>query len=154
MRVYRISKCKYIDDLSGTGASFFPGRWHNKGTHILYAAATASLAMLESIVHITSVVSLNMCMICLEVPENSVREIPQTDLPNGWQNNPSPDILKTNGDAFIRENEFLVLKVPSAILPEENNYLLNPLHKDFTKIMVIYNRSISIDNRFFNLKKI
>jgi RES domain-containing protein len=151
MKVYRISKCEFISDLQGTGAARYPGRWHNKGTYILYTSATPSLALLESVVHISNIAVTSYCMICLEIPEDKIQTITTRELPPNWFVNPAPDVLKNTGDAFIKENKFLALKLPSAIMPEENNYLLNPGHADFKKIKTVYTRTIPIDERF--LKK-
>jgi RES domain-containing protein len=147
MKVYRISKCLYIDDLSGTGSASYPGRWHSKGTHILYTASSPSLALLESVVHISKIMIAGYCMICLEIPDDKIQEIKIADLPANWYINSSPDILKSYGNAFISENKFFALKLPSAIMPEENNLLLNPNHPDFKKVKVEYKRTIPIDER-------
>lgn len=147
MKVYRISKCQYIDDLSGTGAASYGGRWHSKGTHVLYTAATASLALLESVVHISNIVAADYCMICLEIPEDKILELSTVDLPDNWFVNPPPDFLKTYGDRFIRDGKFLGLKLPSAIMPEESNYLLNPNHTDFKKVKLVSKRTVPIDGR-------
>lgn len=114
MIVYGISKCKYIDDLKGTGAATFGGRWHSKGTFILYTAATPSLALLESIVHISSATAEGFCMISIEMPEDKIQKISISDLPFNWFLNPAPPSLKSFGDSFINENKFLALKLPSA----------------------------------------
>jgi RES domain-containing protein len=126
MKVYRISKCQYIDDLSCTGAANYSGRWHSKGIHILYTAASPSLALLESVAHISNIIVSFFCMICLDVPEDKIYEIKVIDLPDNWYTNPFPDFLKSYGDRFIAENKFFGLKVPSVIMPEESNILLNP----------------------------
>ena len=147
MKVYRISKCQYIDDLSGTGAATYGGRWHSKGTHVLYTAATASLSLLESVVHISNIVAADYCMICLEIPKDKILELSTIDLPYNWFVNLPPDFLKTYGDRFIREGKFLALKVPSAIIPEESNYLLNPNHEDFKKVKILSKRTVPIDER-------
>lgn len=147
MKVYRISKCQYIDDLSGKGAATYAGRWHSKGTHVLYTAATPSLALLESVVHIPNIITAGYCMICLEISEDKTLELTTIDLPDNWFVNPPADFLKTYGDRFVRENEFLALKLPSAIMPEESNYLLNPNHSDFKKIKVVSRRTVPIDER-------
>ena len=154
MNVYRISRCAYIDDLSGTGALFYPGRWHNKGSAVLYTSSSASLALLESIVHITSVVKINMCMICLELPAAApIKNVLLSELPADWLNNPPPEVLKNYGDQLVRDNKLLALRVPSAVMPEESNYILNTGHKDYHKIKIRYHRAIHIDERFFNAKK-
>ena len=148
MKVYRISKCQYIEDLEGTGAARYPGRWNSKGTYILYTAATPSLALLESVVHISNIAISSYCMICLNVPEDKIKTIAAAELPDNWFVNPPIDVLKQTGDSFIKENKFLALKIPSAIMPEENNFLLNPAHPDFKKISTVYVRTIPIDERF------
>ena len=151
MKVYRISKCEFISDLQGTGAARYSGRWHSKGTYILYTAGSPSLALLESVVHLSNIVVASYCMICLSVPEDKIKTIAAEELPANWFVNPPADILKRIGDEFIRENKFLVLKIPSAIMPEESNYLLNPGHPDFKEVTEVYTRAIPIDERF--LKK-
>ncbi|MBO9594778.1 MAG: RES family NAD+ phosphorylase [Niabella sp.] len=147
MKVYRISKCAYIDDLSGTGAARFPGRWHSRGTYVLYTAASPSLALLESVVHLTTVVKLDLCILGLEIPEWSVQELSPALLPEEWFHNPAPDQLKHIGDRFVQEGAFLALKVPSAVMQEEYNYLLNPAHPDFEHVKVIYSRHMPMDKR-------
>jgi len=148
MKVYRISKCAFISDLQGTGAARYPGRWHSKGTYILYTAGSPSLALLESVVHLSNIAVSSYCMICLSVPEDKIKAIAVKGLPANWYANPPVDILKNIGDEFIKENKFLALKIPSAIMPEENNYLLNPAHPDFKKVSIDYTRTIPIDERF------
>lgn len=149
MNVYRISKCKYIDDLSGTGSATFAGRWHSKGTHILYTAATPSLALLESVAHMAKVLLDGYCMITLDIPTDTIQELQIQTLQENWQQNPSPDSLKVFGNLFILKNEGLALKVPSVIMPEDSNYLINPNHKDFKKVKVLAKRNLFIDNRLF-----
>lgn len=147
MKVYRISRCNYINDLSGSGAAKYGGRWHSKGVHVLYAASSASLALLESVVHISNIQVSDFCMICLEIPDNSLEKINIENLPANWFENPPPDALKIFGDAFISNNKSLVLEIPSAIVPEENNYLLNPMHNLYSKIKILFQRNIAIDKR-------
>jgi RES domain-containing protein len=152
MNVYRISKCKFIDSLTGTGAATFGGRWNSKGVRIFYTAATPSLALLESVVHISNIPVDNYCMATIEIPEDKIIEIKLIDLPDNWFVNPAPDRLKSIGDKFIKDNIFLALKLPSAIMMEDFNFLLNPNHADFGKIKSISTRTIPIDERL--LKKI
>jgi RES domain-containing protein len=147
MKVYRISKCEYINDLNGTGAAWFGGRWNSKGTYILYTAATPSLALLESVVHISNIPAAGYCMIILDIPTDSILEIDINNLPANWQRHPSPAILRKTGDQFVLQNKYLALKLPSAIMPEDFNYLINPAHPDFKKIKVISKRKVPIDDR-------
>ena len=148
-KVYRISKCVHIDDLKGTGAAAYAGRWHSKGTYILYTANSPSLALLESVVHMAAIPLLDYCMICLEIPSEKIVKVEIKDLPTNWYTNPAPGVLGAIGDNFIRKNEYLGLEIPSAIMAEETNILLNPNHPDFLKVKVNYRRTIPIDKRFF-----
>ena len=147
MLVYRISHCKFINDLTSTGAALHGGRWNNKGMYILYTAASPSLALLESLAHIKNVVSQNFCMICLDIPEDNVTAIQAADLPAHWRSFPAPDVLKKLGDNFIHDGTYLAIKLPSAIMPEEQNYLINPAHKEFEKIKTLFSRKIVLDTR-------
>lgn len=153
MKVYRISKCQYIDDLSGTGAALYGGRWHSKGYYVVYTAASPSLALLESVVHISNIQVTGYCMICIELPDNSIEEKTIAELPANWFVNPAPDALQSIGDAFLDVNQFLALKLPSAIMPEDSNYLLNPHHVLFKEIKVLYKRAIPIDERLMGKAK-
>lgn len=147
MKVYRITKCRFIDDLSGKGAALYGGRWNSKGTYIVYTAATSSLALLESVVHISNIATRGYCMLTLELPENSIQQISEKNLPFNWQQHPPPAALKKIGDSFIKENKNLAIQLPSAIVPEEVNYLLNPSHPDFKKIKFVGRRAILFDDR-------
>lgn len=147
MKVYRISKCNYINDLSGFGSAMFGGRWHSKGTYILYTAASASLALLESVVHISNIQAFDFCMICLDIPDGSIETIKPEQLPANWFENPSPDFLKRIGDTFISAHKTLALLIPSAIVPEEYNCLLNPSHNLFKKLKILFQRNVVIDKR-------
>lgn len=148
-KVYRISKCMYIDDLKGTGAAAFAGRWHSKGTYILYTASSPSLAMLESVVHMAGIPLVDYCMICLEIPDEKIVKLDIKDLPDNWYVNPAPGALCAIGDNFIKKNEHIGIEVPSAIMPEETNILLNPNYIHFSKVKIMYRRTIPIDRRFF-----
>jgi len=152
MIVYRISDCKYINDLSGKGASLFDGRWHSKGTYVVYTAESRALALLENVVHRAMIPANSLCMATIEIPDNNIENFPMEKLPPGWYSNPSPNYLKPIGDNFIRAGKYLALKLPSALMMEEHNYLLNPAHPSFSKVKITTERSISIDERLFPVK--
>ncbi|MEJ7737915.1 MAG: RES family NAD+ phosphorylase [Chitinophagaceae bacterium] len=151
MKVYRISKCNYIDDLTGKGSAGYPGRWHSKGTYILYTAATSSLALLESVVHLSALTMTDFCIVCLDIPDNNIAILKNDDLPGDWHMYPPPDKCKMLGDNFIVQGKYLALQLPSAVMPEENNFLLNPNHPDFKLVRVVYKRSMPIDQRLSKL---
>jgi len=92
---------------------------------------------------------VDYCMICLEIPDDKILKINITELPDNWYFNPAPNGLAIIGDNFIRRNEYLAIEIPSVIIAEENNILLNPNYKDFSKVKISYKRKIPIDPRFF-----
>lgn len=149
MLVYRISDCRYIDDLSGKGAALYGGRWNNKDTYILYTAQSPSLALLEAVVHLGKMPSAGYCMAALELPDAIAAALPANALPADWATNPGPDALKNIGDSFIKEMKFLALPVPSVVMPEENNYLINPAHPLFKAIKLKSIKPLKIDERIF-----
>ena len=89
-------------------------------------------------------------MITLEVPDDlMIKEINEKDLPPGWKKFPYLKLTQHLGDEFILQNESLVMKVPSAVIPGDFNYLLNPRHPDFEKIEIISQEPYEFDERFF-----
>jgi RES domain-containing protein len=147
MIVYRISHCKYIEDLSGRGAAMYGGRWNSEGVYILYTAGGPSLAMLESLVHFGGRIVGDYCQIALEIPDENILEITTDNLPDNWRESPAPDLLQAYGNKFIREAGYLALKVPSVLVPDESNYLLNPLHPDFKKVKILVKSRVQFDER-------
>lgn len=146
MRGYRISRCQYIRDLSGYGAYLYGGRWNSKGLHMLYTSSTPSLAMLEMIAHGIEARE-EYCLAIIEIPEENILELKETELPAEWNQYPSPAQLREIGDNFLRENKYLILKVPSAIMSIESNLLINPQHENFKKIFLLESHEIGVDGR-------
>ncbi len=148
MVLYRIVKCSYADDLSGTGARLYGGRWNSEGKPAVYLASSRSLAMLEVLVHLPPLmVPDDYCLAEIEVPDNSITAIKIEDLPQNWKEISGPVALKIIGDSFLRKKEHLLLKLPSAIVPAEYNYLLNPLHPDMQKVKVLNQHPFDFDER-------
>lgn len=147
MVVYRISDCRYIDDLSGKGAALYGGRWNSKDTYILYTAQSASLSLLEAVVHLGKMPHAGFCMATIEIPDDILSPLRPEVLPADWSSNPGPDALKQIGDRFIRDGRFLALPVPSVIMPEEYNYLLNPAHPLFKSVRLRNVKPLNIDER-------
>jgi RES domain-containing protein len=145
--VYRITACKYIDDLSGEGAYRYGARWNKKGTRILYTAENAALAMLEALAHITMLsVAEPYCMARLSIPE-SWELVQESDLPSQWKDQPPPDMLASLGTDFVQAAKTLALKVPSVLVPDNFNVLINPLHPLFKEVKVIAVSKVSFDQR-------
>lgn len=152
MQVYRIAKCRFVDDLAGRGAALYGGRWNSKDTHLLYTAATPALALLESVAHLGGIVAEDYCMITLELPAaKSIHTITSDNLPPGWNGHPPMPTTRAIGDAFVKAGSHLALHLPSAILEEEWNVLINPRHKAFGEVKVVARRKIEIDSRLVHV---
>jgi len=149
MIVYRISDCRYITDLSGKGAALYGGRWNSKDTYMVYTAQSRALALLEAVVHIGKVPEAGYCVAVIDIPEDSIEISPLEKLPADWNKNPSSDFLKIIGDRFINNGKYLALKIPSVLMMEECNYLLNPAHAHFNKVHILAQRPINVDDRLF-----
>lgn len=150
MELYRISQEKYAGDLSGNGSRLFGGRWNSEGMFALYASSSRSLALLETLAHTPSKMlhSKVYFLISLFVPDKADSEqIKLSNLLPEWQTKDTPFYTRGLGDAFLNSDRKLLLEVPSIIVPEEINYVLNPLHKEMSKVKVVHKRRIVFDSR-------
>ena len=150
MEVFRIAREKYITDLSGYGSYLNNGRWHTKGKYILYTAENRALAALETVVHLnkSAFISKEYSLLTLQFPDTlSSKVIRNNILPSNWRNKPTLEKLRMYGDRFIEKNKFLYLKVPSALVPDEFNYLFNPNHPEMKKVKIKKLEPFSIDQR-------
>ena len=150
MKVFRISKCIFINDLTGTGSYTYGGRWNSKGVRILYTSVSSSLALLESVAHGVKP-NTEYCLAVLDIPEDKIFEINLEQLPAGWKSNLAPEVLKKIGDNFVREMKYLGIKVPSVLNQYEFNFLLNPRHPDFQKVKIISTVQVTVDGRLIGL---
>ncbi|WP_425276931.1 RES family NAD+ phosphorylase [Spirosoma oryzicola] len=153
MIVYRISGVKYIEDLSGYGASLIGGRWNREKIPVLYTGASTSLCAWEYWVHLKESTLLsdnNFARISIQIPDSSILEISETDLPPSWPSL-SEDLLIIS-DKWLSEGKYLCMKVPSAVIDGDFNYIINPLHPLFTKdnVKIIEKKPYSFDKRAFN----
>ncbi|RNL54242.1 RES family NAD+ phosphorylase [Pedobacter jejuensis] len=148
MVLYRISNCLHAKDFSGTGAKLYGGRWNSVGIPLHYMASNRALAALEVLVNKNSMInSKNFCLTVFELPEKSIKTLEIEDLPEDWKSYPAPNRLAKMGDAFVNENKYLLLKVPSAIIIDEYNYMMNVNHSLADKIKIIEVKPFNFDNR-------
>lgn len=138
MFVYRLGRTKFRDDISGEGARLFGGRWNHKGTPCLYAAESRALAVLEYTVNVhIDDVPRALSMTVLEVPHHRLLRLAPKDLPGDWFHSPAPSSTKDFGTELLKKAEYLVIQIPSVIISEEYNYLVNPMHKDIHQVKVL-----------------
>ncbi len=140
MFVYRISKKFYCNDLSGIGGGLYGGRWNPRGINMVYTASSIALASLEFLVHNYHLLSTaEICLVKIEVASPlSIVEYPINELPKDWNLQLNHQYATQNiGKAFCLKGDKYMLKVPSAIVPDEFNLLLNPLHTHHTLTKVV-----------------
>ncbi len=152
MRVFRLLRKKYKIELSGKGAAMFGNRWNSKGTELIYCADSRALAMAEVAVHLSLAILPNdYVMVEIEIPEKvSMASLSRNDLLKGWNSFPHHSSTQKVGDDFFAERESCVLKVPSAVVPGDFNFLINPYHPDFTNIKIIGQEDFPFDRRIFS----
>ena len=154
MLVYRITRSIYSNKLSGEGAKLYGGRWNHKGTALVYSSAHISLAFLELLVNADpSELENEFKIIVIHIPDLlEIKCLEHSHLREEWRNH-SGDESRNLGTRWCLANQEAILAVPSAVIPFEYNYLLNPSHPDFTRISIDKVLDLEIDTRFKDQKK-
>lgn len=126
--IWRIA---HASDLSGVGSSRSGGRWNRKGTPIVYCSGSIALAILEVIGHLRSdQMDRTRYVVRVEVPDPVWDACAAMTVPDGWSRHPFGAASQDAGTAWAIENNSALLRVPSALVPEEDNLLVNPAHPD------------------------
>lgn len=149
IRAWRIVKQQHVRAaFSGEGARRYGGRWNHPGTLVVYLAGSTSLAILEMLVHLR-VPDFLTHYVAFEVTfaPSLMQTLTPTRLPRSWRQSPPTNAVRNLGDAWIAGATSAVLQVPSAVVPNEWNYLLNPRHPDFKKIAIGPRQPIEFDAR-------
>ena len=150
MHIYRIGQAKYANDLKGSGID---ARWNSNGQYVIYTGGSLALSCLEKLAHAsgTSLYAGNFSVTMYRVPDTmKIKEIKLTDLVKHnpeWTKVINYPYTQWIGDKWLTERETAILKVPSAIIDLEYNYLLNPAHSDFRQIKVAAVKSFTFDSR-------
>ena len=148
MELWRISREAYAA-LDGEGARLYGARWTPRGTPAVYAASHLSLAALEYLVHIDAEDAPDdLVALRISVPDD-VSELAYgpASVSADWQQTPSPHQCQAIGSEWARRREELLLRIPSVLVPEESNVLVNPMHPDAVGVRVIGSRPFSYDVR-------
>jgi RES domain-containing protein len=151
MRVYRIARKRHLDDLTGAGAKTFGGRWNHRGRAVIYTSETRSLAMVEFLVHVSWMKApSDLGIATLEIADEIQPEIlSPADLPEDWRLYPAPPRLADLGTDWVHSRRSLLLKVPSAVVEQEHNILINPGHSDLIRVTVLEVKDLEFDRRLF-----
>jgi RES domain-containing protein len=149
MQAWRIAKKAYALDRQGTGARLSGGRWNSPGVAALYAGLTPEIAAMEKLVHTGEVLPQDLVLALFNLPEDS--ELYQCYsvklLSVGWDALPSSTVAIALGDQFLLKATHLGLIVPSAVMPEACNIVLNPNHPAFAEVTIKIVRPFEFDSR-------
>ncbi|RLA68571.1 MAG: RES domain-containing protein [Epsilonproteobacteria bacterium] len=150
-KAYRIVKPKFANTaFDGEGARLFGGRWNSKGVKIVYTSTSASLATLETFVHLgIDARTVSHLLIEIDIPDEIIIKLDPSQLPDYWSVNPTPEACQTIGNRWVASMKSAVLAVPSAIMKIERNYLINPEHPDFKNIIIEKGTSYVFDERMW-----
>ena len=148
MRVHRICRAPFRA-LDGEGARLYGGRWNSAGRPVVYASSALSLAALEYLVHLDPADAPDdLVALTIDVPDDAPSEgVNAADLPAGWAQSPEAAACRAIGDRWAADGRTLVLRVPSAPVPEEWNVLLNPRHPEMSRVRVVAERAFGFDPR-------
>ena len=150
MHVFRIAGNEYIDDLSGYGAKLNGGRWNREGVAVLYTGSSIALCAWEYWVHLPEMITLSQnafSVATIQIPDTSLHVIAANDLPADWET--EDDALFGITDKWINNKAHLAMQVPSAVIVNECNYLINPLHLLFAEIHLESVAQFQFDKRAF-----
>jgi RES domain-containing protein len=156
---WRLSQAPYdskAQAFDGEGAFRTGRRWNSRGVRVVYAASSIALASLEILVNLEDMETLKTHYTAYKI--RFPQRIMQTVMPNGdlnglpddWSSNPKPPSAKAVGDAWVKAAQSAVLEIPSAIIPLERNYLINPLHPDFKQIEIESGIKYAFDPRLIH----
>jgi len=148
MEVFRIASAKYSKTLTASGKK---ARWNRDNQFTLYAGQYRSLSSLELVVHqrISSVLKYEVMVIHLADRKNLYTKIDLKDLPKNWKETAAYSILQDTGSNWYENHKSLILQVPSVIIPQEYNYIINTMHPDYKKenIRLLKNEEFFWDKR-------
>jgi RES domain-containing protein len=152
MLLYKIAEEQFADDLSGEGARLYGGRWNPKGVPMIYLAESVALAVLEVLVRLST--PKHYHRIIYSIPDvSSIETLTVEELPPNWLlPYPNPRLIEF-GKLWAREKRSLLLRVPSAVVRGEGwNYLVNPLHPEFTSVTISNISPFEYDTRLIKRK--
>lgn len=155
MRVWRLCRKKHAA-FDGEGARLAGGRWNRRGTAVVYTSATLSLALLEYFVNLGAAddAPTDLVSVAADIPDGvAITSVAIAALPRGWRRYPAPEALAELGARWVEQRGAAVLSVPSAVVPGERNYLINPAHPDFRRITVGRPEPFPLDARMWKSRR-
>ncbi|MDO8550419.1 MAG: RES family NAD+ phosphorylase [Ignavibacteria bacterium] len=150
MLIFRICLNKWAPELKASGQ---PARWNSKGKLVIYTAENRSLACLENLVHRSGLGNNELYKILvISIPDNiKINEVTKKQLPKNWREYSNYSLCQKIGDQWIDSLPSCILKVPSSIIPQEYNFLINTLHKEFERIRIDSQEDFNFDKRLYSV---
>ena len=153
-RLWRIARRPFALDRLGIGAREAGGRWNLPGTPVIYAGRTITIAALEKLVHISGVVPPDLVLVRIDLPDPYSSETPTPhQLPGDWAALRPRLASMRFGTDWARANRSLVLYVPSAIIHEDGNGIVNPNHPEFSRVTMSIERVFHYDPRILGRRR-
>ncbi len=149
--VWRLCKAsRRAEAFTGEGSRRAGGRWNPKGTAVVYAAESLALAAVELFVHLDPAELAAACVAFpVGLPEGlPVEHVAPEQLPPNWRDVPAPEALAELGRRWLTDAAAAVLRVPSAVVPPESIFVLNPAHPDFARLAIGASQPFQFDPRF------
>ncbi|WP_411875749.1 RES family NAD+ phosphorylase [Vulcanococcus limneticus] len=149
IRAWRLSKARYAGDLTGQGAARDGQRWNQPGQRAVYLGMTPEITVLEVLVHLNGVLSAPLILCGYDVPDTAglIAEADPTALPEGWNAIPHRQASAAFGGDWLRAGEQLGLLLPSVVVPQARNLLLNPLHPAMAQVALVHQEPFRLDAR-------
>jgi RES domain-containing protein len=149
MRAWRLSKSRYAGDLTGQGAARDGQRWNQPGQRAVYLGLTPEITVLEVLVHLNGVLSAPLVLCRYEVPDmpGLINEPDPTALPEGWNAIPHRQASAVFGGNWLRTGLQLGLVLPSVVVPQARNLMLNPLHPAMAQVALVHQEPFQLDQR-------
>ncbi len=149
MKGWRITQRRRAETaFSGKGARLFGGRWNSPGIPLIYVAQSQSLAVLEVLVHLDTPALLDKYVLFeVEFASPLITDLDRSVLPKNWKSDPVPEAVQAIGNEWASSGISAVLRVPSVLVPEESNFLINPRHFDSATIVISNPQPFQFDPR-------
>ena len=152
---WRIIKGKHAANaFDGEGTGLYGSRWSTPGTRMVFASESLSLAILEVLVHLNKSSPLaNHVVFTVKFSDALVQDLDVAVLPKNWRSFPAPSGTQQIGDTWTTSNSSVLLRVPSVIVANEYNFLINPMHHEFSKLIISGPEPLDVDKRVFGYVK-
>ena len=149
MLAWRIAKKQYALDRTGIGARTYGGRWNTPGVAVIYAGMTPEISAMETLVHAGDILPVDLVLVRLDLPEdaNLYHRCLVADLPSGWDDLPGSAVAVEYGNTFINAGTHLGMIVPSVVMPEASNIIINLNHAAFSNVAMTVIRPFEFDSR-------